>query len=179
MREQEGLADLLEPAPDLEFGPTVSLREMPEPPPPSIRTASQLVTPLAFPVEAPRPRAPRLVRARAAVARSLAELLDAWRSTSDVLDETIPTTRLVPMRAIQWARRVRALVGFWDWDRDDHLRGAFIGGSLLVVVLAVASSIEAPRAPAAAGDPREVRAPRTLDPEITPLARTICGRARR
>jgi hypothetical protein len=177
MVQRPGLAELLEPAPDIEFGPTVvaSRRDLDEPDPPSIRTDSQLVTPLAFPL-APREEEVDLVtRLRRTTEKSLAELREAWASTSDVLDETVPAARLgpvvVPFRLLVWYRRLRALCAFWDWQRDDLLRGAFIGGFVLVIVLGIASAQE----PTNASGADEVRAPRTLD-QHTGLDRTIRAR---
>lgn len=171
MTDRRGLAELLEPSADLEFGPTVAVSHHDEPEPPSIRTSSQLVTPIAF---APPTEATKRKRAG-----FFAEIVEAWNATSGVLDETVPTARLgpviVPLRALVFYRRLRAFAAFWDWDRDDVLRGAFIGGFVLVAVLASVSALPDAVTRATAS---EMRPPRTLE-QHTPMHATVRGRARR
>jgi hypothetical protein len=154
MTDRRGLAELLEPSADHELGPTVVVSEIDKPEPPST-----------------------FVKARRRTARAFAELAEAWAAASDVLDDTVPTARLgpvvVPLRVLVLYRRLRAFAGFWEWDRDDALRGAFIGGFVMVVVLAALSAL-----PFASSTESEVRAPRTLE-QHTALYAPVRGRARR
>jgi hypothetical protein len=133
-----------EPVEDFAFADTIVAVDLDEPPPASGIVVSdetgraQLMQPVAYPIVAPDD--PGLVtqirfswvRLRHGMKESRNEMRELWSATAD-LDELVPHERAYVqqedplVRAATIGRRLRALFSFFEWDRADLLRAAWIG----------------------------------------------------
>ena len=166
---------------DIAFAETVSARELTDDAPPSTpiffdnpRTASQCVTPLAFPLPPPADDVDLRTRLRVGTAHvrhglrgSIEEMSDLWRGAGEIVEsELIDGVRLPPATQLGmlW-RRLGAAWSCFTWTGGDLARAALIGsGVLLVTATAFVSTLPSDDdAVTAASSSTEVRAARTLE----------------
>jgi hypothetical protein len=162
-------------AQDFAFADTVVATDLDEAIPPSGIVISDetghshCVMPVAYPhrISAPRPELPMTARARMAWAQmregmraSSEELHALWTATASVeQDQHRPIARHndTLARAATVGRRVRTFFSFFEWDRADVFRAAWLG--FFVFVLAATVGAFALQSPASAPTNAPTNAP--------------------
>lgn len=177
---------------DFAFADTVFAKELPEDDGPpnlpiffdDVRSNSQCVTPLAFPlpevaadVDLATRRRVFFAHVRHGLRRSLEEMRELWGSTADIVHGETAGEHGLP-RASAFGFFVRRLLALWScfqWSRADLLRAGMIGVAVFLVAgAAFAATTDLGSTSAAGGT--EVRSARTLDQHT---ARKIVLRAKR
>ena len=156
---------------DFAFADTVYADELTDgPPPPSgpifvqdPMGNTQCMTPLAFRLPMPAEDVDLPTRLRALFARtrhsfrrSLAEMVDLWADTNEMVEPTEPGTG-------RHLRRAVAMWSFFHWSRTDLTRAALIGLAVFVTAAAIGAGAMDLGGDRSAATSDQVRGQRTLD----------------